>query len=303
MTYSIVARDAATGQIGVAVQSHWFSVGSVVSWAEPGVGAVATQAFAEPAYGPKALALLRAGGTAADVLAQLLAADEHPEVRQVAMVDAVGRVAVHTGSKAVAEAGHAQGEGFSVQANLMARSTVPAAMRAAYEQSTGDLAARLFAALEAAEGEGGDVRGKQSAALLIVSPDRDLPAWGGRIFDLRVEDSTAPLPELKRLIGLARAYRLMTEGDDAVAVRDFATARRCYSSAMALAPDNHEMMFWTAATLIGAGQAGDADEAMALFARAFAIHPPWRTLIRQLPAIGLLPDDKALVARIEAAGR
>lgn len=300
MTYSIVARDAATGQIGVAVQSHWFSVGSVVSWAEPGVGAVATQAFAEPAYGPKALALLRAGAAPADVLAQLLAADEHPEVRQVAMVDAAGRVAVHTGGKAVAEAGHAQGDGFSVQANLMARPTVPAAMKAAYEHSTGDLAARLFAALEAAEGEGGDVRGKQSAALLIVSGDQNLPAWGGRIFDLRVEDSDAPLPELKRLIGLARAYRLMTEGDDAVAVRDFATARQCYRSAMALAPDNHEMMFWTAATLIGAG---DADEAMALFSRAFAIHPPWRTLIKQLPAIGLLPDDAALVARIEAAGR
>lgn len=294
-TYSIVARDAETGQLGVAVQSHWFSVGGVVSWAEPGVGAVATQSFSLRSYGPLGLDLMRGGMSATNALAALLAADEHADVRQVGMVDAEGNVTNHTGENSIREFCDIAGEGFTVQANLMGPATVCDVMAAAYRNTQGDLAARMLAALEAAQREGGDIRGQQSAALLVVSGDRSEPAWGGRIFDLRVEDHHRPLEELSRLLGLARAYNLMTEGDDAVAAGDMDTARQRYAAAMALAPDNHEMMFWTAVTLVGGGQ---IDEALPLFRRAFRLHPPWRELITRLPAAGLLPDDPALMNRI-----
>jgi uncharacterized Ntn-hydrolase superfamily protein len=297
-TYSIVARDAGTGQLGVAVQSHWFAVGAIVPWAAPGVGAVATQAFAEPDYGPRGLDLLRQGRSPAEALAQLLSEDDHPEIRQVAMVDAQGRVAAHTGGRTIAEAAHHLGDGFSVQANTMARTTVCAAMAAAFLATAGDLASRLLAALEAAEAEGGDIRGRQSAALLVVSGDAALPAWDGRLFDLRVEDDPAPLVELRRLVTLARAYALMTDGDAAIATGDVDVAHRHYSGAMALAPDNAEMIFWTAVSLAVGGK---LDAALPLFAQAFALHPPWREVVRRLPPAGLLPDDAALIARIATA--
>ncbi len=289
-TYSIVARDEVNGQLGVAVQSHWFSVGSIVPWAAPGVGVVATQAFAEPGYGPRGLERMRAGRSPEEALAQLLAADPHPEIRQVAMLDAWGRVAAHTGTRTIADARHLSGDGFCVQANTMQRTTVCAAMAAAYTAETGDLAARLMAALEAAEAEGGDIRGKQSAALLVVEGDASLPAWGGRVVDLRVEDSSEPLAELRRLLVLNRAYALMTAGDEAMATGDAAAALRHYDAARALAPDNHEMLFWTAVTLAGTG---DVDAALPLFARAFALHPRWRDVVGRLPAAGLLPDAAA----------
>jgi uncharacterized Ntn-hydrolase superfamily protein len=294
-TFSIVARDAATGQIGVAVQSHWFSVGGVVAWAEPGVGAVATQSFALRSYGPLGLELMRNGMSADQALTALVAGDAHPEGRQVGMVDASGDVANFTGPNAIAEACQIEGEGFTVQANMMGPSTVCTAMAAAYQSAEGDLAARMMAALNAAQAEGGDIRGQQSAALLVVSGDRTQHAWSGRIFDLRVEDHQRPLQELARLLALARAYNLMTEGDDAVAAGDVATARQRYAAAMELAPDNHEMVFWTAVTL---ASTGDVDEAMPLFRRAFRMHPPWRELLQRLPAAGLFPDDPALMNRI-----
>jgi uncharacterized Ntn-hydrolase superfamily protein len=294
-TFSIVARDAATGQIGVAVQSHWFSVGGVVAWAEPGVGAVATQSFALRSYGPLGLELMRNGMSADQALTALVAGDAHPEGRQVGMVDASGDVANFTGPNAIAEACQIEGEGFTVQANMMGPSTVCTAMAAAYQSAEGDLAARMMAALNAAQAEGGDIRGQQSAALLVVSGDRAQHAWSGRIFDLRVEDHQRPLQELSRLLALARAYNLMTEGDDAVAAGDVATARQRYAAAMELAPDNHEMVFWTAVTL---ASTGDVDEAMPLFRRAFRMHPPWRELLQRLPAAGLFPDDPALMNRI-----
>ena len=297
-TYSIVARDAATGQLGVAVQSHWFSVGAIVPWAAPGVGAVATQAFAEPSYGPKGLELLRQGRSPDEALAQLLGADGHPEIRQVAVLDAQGRVAAHTGSRTVAEATHQVGDGFSVQANTMERTTVCAALASAFTAARGDLAARLLAALEAAEAEGGDIRGRQSAALLVGSGDAALPAWDGRIVDLRVEDNPAPLVELRRLLTLARAYVLMNDGDAAIGSGDLDGAHRHYSSAMALAPGNHEMIFWTAVSLA----VGDKLETpLPLFAESFELHPPWREVVRRLPPAGLLPDDERLIARIVSA--
>jgi uncharacterized Ntn-hydrolase superfamily protein len=296
-TYSIVARDAGTGELGVAVQSHWFSVGSGVLWAEPGIGAVATQSFLEPSYGPLGLALMRAGKSAEQSLNALLAADKHTDVRQVGMVDATGTVANHTGENAIIEHCDASGSGYTVQANLMWKPTVCTAMQSAYEKADGDLADRLMAALEAAQGEGGDIRGKQSAALLVVSGDASEPAWGGRIVDLRVEDHAEPLVELRRLLTVARAYRLMNEGDEHLANGDIDKASAAYSGAAKLVPDNHETVFWHAVTLASAGR---EDEAMPLFAEAFERWPLWRELVQRLPASGLLPQDPALMRRIVA---
>jgi uncharacterized Ntn-hydrolase superfamily protein len=294
-TYSIVARDAASGQLGVAVQSHWFSVGPIVSWAEPGVGAVATQSFVEVSYGPLGLELMRAGKTADQALTALLAGDEHTDVRQVAMVDAEGNVAVHTGENAIIEHCHHKGDGYSVQANLMLRSTVCDAMVRAYESSDGDLAERMMAALEAAQAEGGDIRGRQSAALLVVNDDASLPAWGGRTFDLRIEDHPEPVKEMRRLLTVARAYNYMNAGDEFMTQGEVEKAVEAYSRAEQLAPDNHEMVFWHAATLAAVGR---VEESLPLFKKSFDMWPDWRELVPRLPASGLLPDDPQLIERI-----
>lgn len=296
-TYSIVARDAATGELGVAVQSHWFSVGSGVLWAEPGVGAVATQSFVDPDYGPLGLQLMRGGKSAAEALAALVGVDEHANVRQVGMVDADGIVANHTGQMSIDEHCEVAGDTFTVQANLMWKPTVCDAMVTAYASAEGDLAERMMIALEAAEAEGGDIRGKQSAAMLVVSGDRSLSPWAGRIVDLRVEDHAEPLLEMRRLLTLARAYRLMNEGDGHMTTNDIDAAVEAYSAAAALAPGNHEMLFWQAATLAGAGR---VDESLPLFEEAFSLWPRWRELVTRLPKSGLLPDDPELMAKILA---
>jgi len=296
-TYSIVARDAKTGELGVAVQSHWFSVGTSVAWAEAGIGAVATQSFIDPSYGPLGLALMRAGRSAPDALTGLLAADEGRDVRQVAMIDATGRVAAHTGARCIPAAGDHVGEGYSVQANLMEKDTVWPAMAKAYEASRGDLAERLLAALEGAESQGGDIRGRQSAAILVVKGVSSGRPWQDRLFDLRVEDHPSPVVELRRLVTLQRAYNLMNEGDLAVEKKDDAGALKAYSSAEALVPDNAEMAYWHAVALVNMGR---ADEALPVFAKAFRLHPKWRDLTPRLPKAGLLPDDPKLIARIVA---
>ncbi len=294
-TFSIVARDAKTGELGAAVQSHWFSVGSGVIWAEPGVGAVATQSFTDPSYGPLGLELMRTGKSAPATLKGLLATDEHEDVRQVGMVDAKGRVANHTGSNAIIAHCKITGDGYAVQANLMERDTVCAAMAEAFENTDGDLAARFMAALDAAQGEGGDIRGKQSAAMLIVKGDATLPPWSGRVFDLRVEDSPEPLKELRRLVGVARAYALMGEGDEHMTAGNVEAALASYTAAEKLAPDNHEALYWHAVTLASIGR---VDEALPLFQRAFKVWPKWRELTKRLPASGLLPDDKEMMDKI-----
>jgi len=296
-TYSIVARDPATGELGVAVQSHWFSVGSIVIWAQPGVGAVATQSFVEPSYGPLGLELMRSGKSARQALTALLAGDEHEDVRQVGMVDANGTVANHTGSNAITEHCHLTGDNYAVQANMMWKPTVCSAMANAFENAveSTDLAERLMLALEAAQGEGGDVRGKQSAALLVVNGDISEPAWGGREFELRIEDHATPLVELRRLLTMARAYRLMNAGDEYMTNGDMEQAVIAYSGAEALVPDSHEMIFWHAATLAAAGE---VDESLPLFKKAFDRWPLWRELVQRLPAAGLLPDDPELMERI-----
>jgi uncharacterized Ntn-hydrolase superfamily protein len=297
-TYSIVARDSATGEIGVAVQSHWFSVGSAVPWAEAGVGAVATQSFTDPSYGALGLELMRAGKPAPDALRGLIAADPDSAVRQVAMIDARGRVAAFTGKRAIVAAGHRVGNGYSVQANLMDKPSVWPAMAGAFEQAKGDLAERLLQALEAAEGEGGDIRGRQSAAILVVAGTATGRPWADRVVDLRVEDHPAPLVELRRLVTLSRLYRRMNEGDDWTTKGDMAKAVTAYNEAIGLLPDsvtNGEAVFWTGISLVSARRERDA---IPYLARAYAVHPAWADLVPRLPGAGLLPKDSALVDRL-----
>lgn len=294
-TYSIVARDPETGQLGVAVQSHWFSVGPIVPWAEAGVGAVATQSIVEVSYGPLGLELMRAGKSAPDALKALLAADPQADYRQVAMIDAQGRVAAHTGQLCIGEAGHRVGTQYSVQANLMLKNTVWDAMARAFETTRGDLADRLLAALEAAENEGGDIRGRQSAALIIVSGKPTGRPWQDRLFDLRVEDHPQPIAELKRLVRLKRAYDHMNKGDEYFARQDIEGALREYAAAEALVPDNVEMIFWHAVTLVNAKR---VDEALSLFKKVFAADRNWATLVPRLPRSKLLPDDPQVIRKI-----
>jgi uncharacterized Ntn-hydrolase superfamily protein len=292
-TFSIVARDPATGDLGVAVQSHWFSVGALVAWAEPGVGAVATQSFVEPAYGPRGLALMRGGAAAGDALKQLVAADQGAAVRQVAFVDAQGRATAHTGARCIRHAGHHVGDGYSVQANLMGNDTVVPAMRRAFEAARGDLAERMLAALDAAQAAGGDLRGCQSAAILVVGGKRTDEPWKAKKLDLRVEDSPAPLAELRRLVTLARAYDHMNQGDLAVEHKQLDRALEHYGTAARMIPDNPEMVYWQGVALAGNGR---PDQAMPLLRQAFDADPAWIELTRRLPAAGLL--DAAIADRI-----
>jgi uncharacterized Ntn-hydrolase superfamily protein len=281
MTYSIVARDPQNSELGVAVQSHYFSVGSVVPWVEAGVGAVATQAFVDISYGPRGLELMRAGKTSQKALQHLVAADAQSARRQVAMVDARGDVAVHTGEECIACAGHRTGDGVSVQANMMERDTVPDAMLAAFEASSGDLAQRLLSALDAAEGEGGDIRGKQSAAMVVAAGTRRDEPWQDRLLDLRVEDHPEPLVELRRLVQLHRAYRLADAAEQAAAAGDVAAAASSMMQAMQLAPDNAEIAFWAA---MGAAAGGQLPLAKQLLARAVSVDRRWNELVRRVPA-------------------
>ena len=296
-TYSIVARDPVTGELGVAVQSHWFSVGSVVPWAEAGVGAVATQSLVDPAYGPLGLELMRAGRGAPDALRGLVASDPGREVRQVAMIDSSGRVAVYTGSRCIAAAGDVINTElqFSAQANLMASDGVPEAMAEAFSKHTGDLADGLIAALEAAQRAGGDIRGRQSAALVVVSGKSTGKLWADRRFDLRVEDHPQPVQELKRLVRLQRAYLHMNAGDEAMEHDDFAKASDEYTAAEQLAPQIVEIPFWRAVTLVSSG---NVDAALPIFKRVFDKEPVWRELVPRLVKSGLLPDDKEVIDRI-----
>ncbi len=293
MTYSIVARDAKTGEMGVAVQSHFFSVGPVVPWGEAGVGVVATQAMAEPGYGPLGLGLMRGGKTAEAALAALLAGDDGRSLRQVAMIDASGSVAAHTGSRCISYAGHRLGDGVSVQANMMERDTVPDAMLAAYIATAGDIATRMLAALDAAEGEGGDIRGRQSAAMLVVNAHgTGRPWWHDRPLDLRVEDHPEPLVELRRLFVLRRSYTASSVGQELIGRGDLDGGLAKLDEARALAPDNAEHAFWRGVAL----REHDLAEAQRNIALACRRDPRWADLLRRLPASGLLPDDPTLIA-------
>lgn len=274
MTYSIVARDPETGSLGVAVQSHFFGVGSVVPWLRAGVGAIATQATVDITYGPLGLDLLSAGRAPEDALRGLTAADPGADSRQVAVIDTTGRVAVHTGERCIADAGDHAGQGYSVQANMMTRPGVPDAMATAFEATEGDLPTRLLAALDAAEAAGGDIRGRQSAALAVVGGELSARAWE-RSYDVRVEDHPDPLAELRRVVELRRAYLAFQPGP-----------------AMG---DNPELAFWRGVALATGGQ---EDEARPWLEQAYAVDDRWRELLRRLPAAGRFPDDQELVDRL-----
>jgi uncharacterized Ntn-hydrolase superfamily protein len=291
-TYSIVARDASTGELGVAVQSHWFGVGGVVAWARAGVGAVATQSVAEVAHGPHTLERMQDGLAATEAIAAVLSEDELARFRQLGAVDTHGRAAAHTGEGCIPYAGDEIGEGFACQANMMAGASVPSAMAAAYRAHDGDLAERLLAALEAAEGAGGDVRGRQSAALLVVPPDGE--AWRTR-FELRVEDHADPLGELRRLLRLARAYEMAAQADELVAQGAHADATALYLAAAELAPECDELTFWA-----GLGVAAqDLDAGVDLVRRAATLKPAWLALLERLSE-DLAPTAGAVRAALRA---
>ncbi len=276
MTYSILAFDPESGQCGVAVQSHYFSVGGLVTWAEPGIGAVATQAVVEPAYGPRGLERMRAGRTAPEALAELIAADALGPARQVAMVDARGGIAAHTGSECMAFAGQAVGHHHSCQANLMRTGEVWGAMSEAYLGGNGSLAERLLDALDAGEAAGGDLRGRQSAAILVV-PGEGEP-WQ-RLVDLRVEDDEDPLGELRRIARLNGSYRLLREADEIFTAGDEEKSNVLYIEAWERVPENHELMFWASLAMV---ERGEGERGAALLREAIDEHGDWRQVVDML---------------------
>jgi uncharacterized Ntn-hydrolase superfamily protein len=299
-TYSIVARDPRTGELGVAVQSHYFSVGPIVPWAESGVGAIATQSLVLVDYGPLGLELLRKGSTAKQALDSLLAADAHREGRQVAIVDAKGNVAAFTGPACIPDAGDLQGEQFSVQANLMANANVWPAMKEAFEKSEGDLAERMLRAMEAAEKAGGDIRGRQSAAMVVVKGTPSGKPWNDVVVNLRVEDHAEPLVELRRLLRLRRAYNLVDAGDTYTTQKKHAEAAKAYDEGAKLAPDVVELQFWAALTMYTNDRKA---ESLALFRKVFAREARWVPLVERLARVGLFPNDPKAIAEVTAQAK
>jgi uncharacterized Ntn-hydrolase superfamily protein len=296
-TFSIVARDENTGEMAVGVQSHWFSVGTGVSWGEAGVGVVATQSFTNKSFGPEGLRLLREGKTPAEALKILLDQDEGREFRQVSIMDSKGNVATHTGASCIAEAGHIEGEGFSVQANMMLNATVWDAMAKAYSTHKNlPLPERVLVTLEAAQEAGGDIRGKQSAALIVVK-GTPAEAWEDPYLDLRVDDNAAPLVELRRLLKVFRAYEHMNKGDVALEVNDMKTALAEYNTAQEMFPNNLEMKYWTAITLINNGE---LEKGKDLLKRVFEADDNWRILTKRLPDAGLLQVDDTVLQSLLA---
>ncbi len=294
-TFSIVARDTETGEMGVAVQSHWFSVGSIVAWGEAGVGVIATQSFVNPSFGQRGLELLKQGKTAQEVVDILITSDEGRDVRQLAIVDSKGNSASYTGSKCISEAGNIAGDNYSVQANMMLNNTVWGAMSKAFENLTGPLAERLITALEAAQNEGGDIRGKQSACLLVVRGTPTGNIWEDRLIDLRVEDNPNPTIELKRLLRLHRAYDHMNAGDLAVEKNDMKLAMDEYNTAMKMFPENLEMKYWTAVSL---ANTGDVEKSLPMFKEIFEKDNNWKELTKRLIPVGLLIVDEKILEEI-----
>lgn len=294
-TFSIVARDAETGEMGVAVQSHWFSVGSLVAWGEAGVGVVATQSFVNPSFGQRGLELLKKGMTAQEVVDQLISTDEGRDVRQLAIVDSKGNSASYTGAKCISEAGNIAGDNYSVQANMMLNNTVWGAMSKAFENSKGPLAERLITALEAAQKEGGDIRGKQSACLLVVRGVATGNLWEDRLIDLRVEDNPNPIIEIKRLLKVYRAYEHMNAGDLAVEKNDMNLAMDEYNAAMKMFPENLEMKYWTAVSL---ANKGEIEKSLPMFKTIFEEDKNWKELTKRLVPVGLLNVDENSLQKI-----
>ena len=276
MTYSIVARDRETGELGVAVQSRAFNTGAIVPWAAPGVGVVATQSYTEPSYGPLGLDLLRAGKTPEEALAELVAADDEPEYRQVAILDGKGRVAVHVGEACIPAAGFAAGEGFSAQANMVDSERVWESMAESFERSEGPLANRLIDALDAAEAAGGDWRGRQAGGIIVVAAEGE--PWA-RELDVRVDDHDDPLGELRRLVRLRQAYGAM-RGPPGPDAEDLAVL--------------HELDR-TLARIFGLTATGQMAEARELLQPLLDAEPRWADFVRTLADRGLLPHAAELL--------
>jgi uncharacterized Ntn-hydrolase superfamily protein len=285
-TYSIVARDPETGLMGIGVQSHWFSVGSLVSWGESGIGVVATQSLVNKSFGLRGLDLLKQGKTPQEALDILLSDDDGRDVRQVAILDNKGRISTYTGKKCIRYAGHKIGDNYSVQANMMLSEKVWPIMAKAFEKSNDlPLPERIIKSLEAAELVGGDIRGKQSAVLLVVKDELVENKWEDPIIELRVEDHTEPLKELKRLLKIFRAYEHMNNGDLAIEKGDMAKALEEYNNAQKMFPENLEMSYWTAISLANQNQ---LDKALELFKNIFKKEKNWRSLTERLPYSELL---------------
>lgn len=294
-TYSIVAKDPKTGYYGVAVQSNWFAVGQLVTWAEAGVGAIATQSFVNVSFGPNGLKLLREGKSAQEALDILIKNDDGRDVRQVAIVDKHGNVAAHTGKNCIEAAGDLQGKNFSVQANLMKSAMVWPAMAKKYQSAEGDFADRLTQALEEAQRVGGDLRGKQSAAILIVKDAPQKNSWENTVLNLRVDDHLQPLKELRRLYNVHLAYNYMNEGDVHMEHKDTKKALAAYNKAMSMFPDNLEMQYWTA---VGLANAGDMKAALSMFQIIFNHNENWRVLTRRIAKNGMLELRKSDLQKI-----
>ena len=293
MTYSVVARDPKTGELGVAVQSHYFSVGAVVTWARSGVGAIATQSMAEISYGPLGLDLMAAGKTAPDALQSLLRTDPRSDTRQVGMVDSQGNVGVHTGARCIDFAGHVQGDQFSCQANLMSNDSIWGAMEREYRRKEDlQLPERLLATLEAAEAAGGDARGKQSTALLVVSSKPYTNPWMGRIMELRIEDHPEPLPELKRLLRIRRAYDWADKGDDLISLGKIEESLMAFKKAQELAPEIEEIRYWVGITLMGSPST--QQQGMQIVKDIFSNSPNWKSVTRSLLEKGYLQKDNPI---------
>lgn len=285
-TYSIVARDENTGEMAVAVQSHWFSVGTVVPWGEAGVGVVATQSFTNKSFGIRGLELLKEGKSPQEALDALLKDDDGRDFRQVAILDKKGNVATHTGKKCIVYAGHSNGKNFSVQANMMLNNQVVPAMEKAWNAYGNlPLAERMVEVLRAAENAGGDIRGKQSAALLVMAPKATNEPWNDKLIDLRVDDAENPIADLDRLLKVHRAYEHMNRGDLYVEQNQMNKAMTQYNAAINMFPNNLEMQFWTAITLANDGQ---IERAADILKDIYIKDNNWKELTRRLPKVGLL---------------
>lgn len=285
-TFSIVARDPDTGEMAVGVQSHWYSVGTIVSWAESGVGVVATQSFVNPAYGPDGLVLMKSGISASNALKELIQDDVGKAYRQVAMLDRNGNVDVFTGPLCIKYAEHQVGRNYAVQANMMLNDDVVPAIASSFEKNAGSpLAERVILALKAGQTAGGDIRGKQSAVLLVVDGSVAKYPWMDKKIDLRVDDAGEPLEELDRLLKVHRAYEHMNRGDLAIEKGDMQRALREYEAAETMFPDNLEMQYWKA---VGLANNGKVDESLPIFKEIFRKDKNWKELTRRLPASKLL---------------
>ena len=293
-TYSIVAFDSKTRDIGVAVQSHWFNVGAIVPWGRAGVGVVATQSFVNPSFGTLGLEMMKKMSPR-EVVERLIAADKGKDLRQLAVLDSKGRAAAYTGSSCIPASGHIIGKTHSVQANMMLNNSVWPEISKAFVKARGPLAERMVAALEAGEKAGGDIRGRQSAAILVVRGESTGNPWEDRLVDLRVDDSPEPLVELKRLLKVHRAYEHMNNGDLALETGEVELALRHYTSAEKLFPDNTEMRFWHAAALTNTGK---FDEALPMFGKVFSKDNNWRELVARIVPLGLLKVNERQLERI-----